>query len=194
MKLIVIIGSIIFILIIVFACNRKKKYNEEGENTSLAEKRSTDKNVYPELREQALNITSEMLELDISSEKEIYGIIMDWNMGNVIVTVISFKTGDASIYLSTGQGYIGGIGHKTITNAAKNFIQSGERILPKANKTDNKDIIKKTGVGFYFLTKSGKYYIEDDFSSIENGKSDLLELFEAGNEVITEYRLISDKK
>ena len=42
--------------------------------------------------------------------------------------------------------------------------------------------------------KSGKYYIEDDFEKIENKTSDLYGLFESANQVITEYRLITDKK
>ena len=147
-------------------------------------------NPYFGMREQAMSITPEQLQIE--TETELYGIVMDWNMGDFIATVVSFITGDASIYLSTGQGFIGGYAHETVLNAAENFMLVGERFLSKAEKTEDTEPIIKEGVDFYFLTKSGIFYIEEDFYLIENGESVYNELFEAGNQVITEYRLVTD--
>ncbi len=54
------------------------------------------------------------LQLQLENDNDIYGLVMDWNMGDAIVTVISFKTGDASVYLTTGQAFIGGYAHETV--------------------------------------------------------------------------------
>lgn len=158
------------------------------------EKTKVTDNPYPGMRSQAINVTPDQLQLRLENDKDIFGIVMDWNMGDVIVTVVSFKTGDASVYMSTGQAFIGGYAHEPVINAAKQFVIIGEKYLSKATKTDKTEPTNENKVNFYFLTKSSKYYIEDDFTNIENNTSDLLGLFEAGNKVITEYRLISDEK
>ncbi len=189
-----LIGLFILIASIgLYACKGKIQGKEKvNQNDNVKETKVKD-NPYPGLRNQAINVTPEQLQLQLDNDNDIYGLVMDWNMGDAIVTVISFKTGDASVYLSTGQAFIGGYAHETVINAAKQFVIEGEKYLSKATKTDNTEPTNENKVNFYFLTKSGKYYVEDDFGKIENETSELYGLFEAGNQVITEYRLISDK-
>ncbi len=150
-------------------------------------------NPYTELRNIALNSTPEIFGLELENENDIYGIVMDWDMGDAVVTVVAFKTGDASIYISVGKAMIGGYAHEKITNAAKQFVTLGNKYLPKAVLTVNTEV-KAKKVSFYLLTKSGKYYLVDDVSNIEKNESEFQKLFNAGNHVITEYRLMIDMK
>ncbi|MDD2412711.1 MAG: hypothetical protein PHR79_07325 [Bacteroidales bacterium] len=190
-----IIGLLILITSIgLYACKGKIQGKEKVNQEDNVTKTKVKDNPYPGLRNQAINVTPEQLQLQLDNDNDIYGLVMDWNMGDAIVTVISFKTGDASVYLSTGQAFIGGYAHETVINAAKQFVAEGEKYLSKATKTDNTEPTNENKVDFYFLTKSGKYYIEDDFGKIENETSELYGLFESANQVITEYRLITDKK
>jgi hypothetical protein len=115
-------------------------------------------------------------------------------MGNAIVTVVSFTSGDASVYMSTGQAFIGGYTYETVTNAAKKFVKEASNYITKAVKTESIVPTTDAKVDFYFLTPSGNYYIEDDSSQIENGTSELSNLFAAGNEVITAYRFITEEE
>ena len=186
---IIIIVSALLILFIFNSCKGKKEENqtEKVKETNLAE------NPYFNLRDQAINVTADALNLKLENENEIYGVVMDWNMGDAIVTVVSFKTGDASVYMSTGQAMIGGYSHDSVINAAKGFVSEAKNYLNKATKTENTEPTKGNNVGFYFLTKSGKYYIEEDFKNIEDNSSEFLDFFEVGNKVITEYRLISER-
>ena len=158
------------------------------------EKTEIKENPYQGLREQAISVTSDQLKLYLKNENDLYGVIMDWNLGDAIVTVVSFKTGDASVYFSTGQVFIGGYAHETVNNSAKELVKVAERYLSKATKTDLSEPTQEKKIDFYFLTKAGKYYLEDDLDLIENNKSDLTPLFESANQVITEYRLITEKK
>jgi hypothetical protein len=64
-------------------------------------------NLFEVLRKQAFDITPLQLELTLNGT-EIYGVIMDWDLGNGIMTLVTYKTGDASMYLSSGGGVIGG--------------------------------------------------------------------------------------
>lgn len=190
----IITGLVIIALIIVlYSCNRKSKTNENMQGETV-KKTTLKENPYQGLRNQAISVTPEQLKLHLDKDNDLYGIIMDWNMGNSTVTVVSFKTGDASIYISTGQALIGGYAHQTVINAAKNFVSIGQKYVSKAVKSELNEPTKEKKVNFYFLTKSGKYYIEDDLELIENNKSKLTKLFTAGNNVIQEYRLIAEKK
>ncbi len=192
-------GIIIGILILttslgLFACKGKLQGKDKVKQDDKVKETKVADNPYLDLRTQAINVTPDQLQLQLDNDKDIYGIVMDWNMGDAIVTVVSFKTGDASVYLSTGQAFIGGYAHENVINAAKHFVITSERYFSKASKTENTEPTKEQKVDFYFLTKSGKYYIEDDFTKIENNTSDLLGLFETANQVITEYRLTTDKQ
>lgn len=163
--------------------------NNSTETTNMRKRKIQD-NPYTDLRSQAINVTAEQLQIN-PSENELFGIVMDWNMGDAIVTVSAFSTGDASVYMSTGQAFIGGSSHESVINAAKQFIKKGIGYLPNAVKTDKTDTAPPNKIRFYFLTKDGRSYMETDMKSIEDGHSDLLELFEAANVVITEYRMIA---
>ncbi len=190
-----IIGFLIIITsVVLYAHKEKTQINDTINQEDNARKSKLDYNPYFRLRNQALNVTSDKLKLELQNENEVYGMIMDWNMGEVIASVVSFKTGEASVYLSTGQAFIGGYSHETIITAANNFVAVGQEYLNKATKTVRTEPAIDNKVVFYFLTKSGKYYIEDDFDNIENGTSSLENLFEAGNLVITEYRMMMNNK
>ena len=185
------IGILLIVILstgFIFYKSNSHKQDQKVKKTKITE------NPYLGLRTQALNTTPEQLQIQISDERELFGIVMDWNIGKAIVTVTSFKTGDASLYMSTGQAFIGGFAHEEVSNAAKEFVMIGNKYLSKAVKTEKLDPTQLKKVDFYFLTKSGIYYLEEDLSLIENGQSDLGELFNAGNQVITEYRLITDNK
>jgi hypothetical protein len=191
----IILGVLVLITFLgLFAFKGKVQEKEKVSQSERVQKTKIANNPYHGLRTQAINTTLDQLQLKLDLDKDVYGIIMDWNMGNAIVTVISFQTGDASVYMSTGQAFIGGYAHETIIKAAKQFVNAGEEFFPKAIKTEKTAPTNEKKVNFYLLTKSGRYYIEDDFSKIKNNTSDLVGLFEAANQVITEYRLMTEKK
>jgi len=150
-------------------------------------------NPYFELRAQSINMTLKQLGLESDPNDDLYGIVMDWSMKDVIATVVSFKTGDASLYLSSGQIFIGGYSHESILNASIEFINLGKKFLSKAKKIESNVQIKEDKVYFHFLTESGRYYIVEEKTKIDDKSSDILDLFHAANEIITEYRILSKK-
>jgi hypothetical protein len=164
--------QIIIGLLIVSLFNCKSEIKSEAHNEhKQVKKTEIDKNPYFGLRSKAMTITPEQLQLQLDSDKELYGIVMDWNMGDAIVTVVSFKTGDASVYLSTGQMFIGGYTHDSIIDAAKRFVNVGKKYLKMAIITEDQNPTNENKVNFYLLTKSGRYYLEEEMTLIENNNS-----------------------
>ena len=192
-------GIIIAVILLVVTAgvyvlqSKTAAVDTEAPKEKVAETAIQD-NPYVALRTQAMQVTPEQLDLQLDDDNAVFGIVMDWNMRNAIVTVVSFSTGDASVYISTGQAFIGGAAHETVISAAKDFVKEATNHIANATKTDSIEPTLHAKVDFYFLTPSGKYYLEDYSSEIENGTSDLSDLFAAGNDVITAYRLITDEE
>ncbi len=187
-------------LFYITSCNEKSKVNGQGNSsqnldTSKMIKTKVEENPYPALREQSLSITAEQLQLNLDNSKTIaYGIIMEWDLTDVVVSVVTFQTGDASLYISTGQIYMGGFTHENVNEAAKSFVENGQEFLKYAKPITETPLPYKNCVRFYFLTNKGKFYIQETVENIENNKSNLTKLFDLGNKVITEYREITDNK
>ncbi|THD67406.1 hypothetical protein E7Z59_07020 [Robertkochia marina] len=192
----IIIGAAILIASGIFvACNPK---SESKENTTVAqseEKTEQKENPFDGLREMALYVTAEQLGIETpEGETKVYGIVMDWDLGDRIATVSAYETGDASMYLSSGGGVIGGGQHENVRQAVSPYIQLGQEFLSKSEQTKSTPLPDKGCVRFYFLTNNGTYYAQETLKNIENENSDWLKLFEEANKVLTELRLTSEQK
>ena len=188
----IIIGGLLFF---VTSCNGDVKGNKKENKIYNSETTKVQDNPYPALREQSFSITPEQLKLNLDNSKTIaYGIIMEWDITDAIISVVTFQTGDASLYLSTGQIFIGGFAHENVKSSAKQLMEQGQEYLKLAEFTSVTPHPDKGCVRFYFLTNKGKFYIQDTIENIENNNSNLTKLFELGNNVITEYRIITDEK
>ena len=168
-----------------------KKTNEETSQTKV----DPNNNPYKDLRNLALNATAEQLQLKLSDNKvEIYGVIMDWDLEEGTATLISFSTGDASLYLSSGGGYIGSGGYDNVKTAINSLIAISEKHLNKATLSETTELPEKNGLTFYFLTNKGKYRATEKMANIENESSSWLDLFNEVNKLITEIRVVSENK
>jgi len=193
---VLLIGGLVFYLT---SCNNKSKEGEQKNSqqitdTSKVKETKEKENPYPALRTQSFSITPDQLQLKLDDTKIIaYGLIMEWDITDAVISVVTFQTGDASIYISTGQIFMGGFAHENIRNSALTFINSGQEYLSFSKPTTETPLPDKGCVRFYFLTNKGKYYMQETVENIENNKSSLTKLFDLGNNVITEYRKTTDK-
>lgn len=124
----------------------------------------------------------------------IYGVLMDWPIDAETATVFSTSTGAASLYTTSTFGIIGGEGHATVRTAAMRFVRSADGFFDAAKPTTAYPYPTRGRVRFYFLTFSGVRVIETDLDSIENGTSKYTELFGRGQDVLTELRLVTEKR
>ena len=152
-------------------------------------------NRFQDLRNMALAVTPEQLQITLPTDQtKIYGVVMDWDLGDGTATFISFSTGDASMYLSSGGGLIGGGQHENVSTAAKEFIDKAQQYLVKTTKIDSTPLPDKNCVRFYFMTNKGKFTAQENLENFDNKSSLWLPLFEEGNKVISELRLTQEKK
>jgi len=195
MKMIYSILGLILLAGLTFyltSCSNKsdaKQTSQQTQDTTKGQKVDPNNNPYLDLRNMALNATPEQLAIELPKDKtKIYGVVMDWDLGEGTATLVAFMTGDASLYLSSGGGVIGGIGHENVNIAVKNFISNSETHINKTTKTETTPLPEKNEVKFYFLTNNGKLVGQENMANFENNTSEWLTLFEEGNNLITEIR------
>jgi hypothetical protein len=122
------------------------------------------------------------------------GALMDRPIAAGIVTVVSSSAGDASIYTTGTFGVIGGIGHETVRNAAKRFVQVSDRHYDEAAPTKDYPYPKAGRVRFYLVCYDGVRVIDADLQSVASGKDNCSDLYIAGQRVLTELRLITQRQ
>ncbi len=184
---ILLFGGLVFYLT---SCkNKSQGQTELRQDTTTRKKVDPNNNPYKDLRNLAFSATEEQIGVQLSSEQtKIYGVVMDWDLGEGTATLVAFLSGDASLYLSSGGGVIGGGGHESVKQSVSAFIEKAEKYLDKTTKTEKTPLPELDGVKFYFLTNKGKFVGQEKIQNFENNSSDWLDLFEEGNKVITEIR------
>lgn len=194
---VIIIGGII--LYLISTNNKSNSANAsldiKNQDTVKLKETKLDKNFYADLRSQSLSVTPTQLKLNLeSSITTVYGIVMDYDMGPAIATVVAFQSGDASLYLSAGQIFIGGHARDNIRNAGLAFVKEAQSYLSIAKQTESTTLPDTGCVKFYLLTNKGKYFHQEPVVSIKNASSIWTKLFYLGNDVITQYRMIDQKR
>lgn len=192
---IILAGGLVFYLT---SCGNKSTANDKqtfaDQDMTTPKVRQTKENAFEGLRNMAFSATPEQLGLSLPTDKTVvYGVIMDWEMGGATATTVSYQTGDASLYLSSGGGVIGGGQHQNVNSAAKQFVVLAQTFLDKATKTETTPLPKENVVKFYLLTNKGVYVGQEEMKNFENNISIWLGLFEEGNNVLTELRKTSEK-
>ena len=201
MKMIYVVTGLLAISGLVFyltSCNSKSKaggqVEQQLQDTTKRQKVDPNNNPYTDMRNMALGVTTDQLGVQLPADQtKIYGVVMDWDVGEGTATLVSFTTGDASLYLSSGGGFIGGGGHDNVIKATTNFIKKSERYLDRASLTEATPLPDKNGLTFYFLTNKGKFKATEQMENIESEKSQWLDLFTEANNLITEIRIVSEK-
>jgi len=192
---IILAGGLVFYMA---GCGNRSTANDKqattGQDTSNAKVHQTKDNAFEGLRNMAFTATPEQLGLSLPTDRTIvYGVIMDWEMGGATATTVSYQTGDASLYLSSGGGVIGGGQHQNVNSAAKQFVSTAQTFLNKATKTVLTPLPATDQVKFYLLTNKGVFVGQETMKNFENNSSAWLKLFEEGNNVLTELRKSSEK-
>ncbi len=192
---IILAGGLVFYLT---SCgNKSTAYDKQlttDQDTTKPKVHQTKDNAFEGLRNMAITASPEQLGLSLPTDKTIvYGIIMDWEMGGATASTVAYQTGDASLYLSSGGGVIGGGQHQKVNSAAKQFVSLAQTFLDKTTKAEATPLPSTDEVKFYLLTNKGVFIAQEQMKKFENNSSSWLKLFEEGNILLTELRKTSEK-
>ena len=147
-----------------------------------------------ELRKMML--TTPPNKIGVAPTKEfprVYGILMDWPIGDQIATIFSASDGAASLYSTSTFGVIGGEAHEAVRIAAKAFVRTADIFYDAAAPTTDYPYPVSDHVRFYLLTFQGVRVIDTDITAVTDRTGKYAQLFGVGQAVMTELRLATEK-
>lgn len=147
----------------------------------------SDTSTYMVLRGNALAQNRQSLGLELP-DSAVYGLIIDWEKGDGISTLVAFQSGDASIYFSSGGGIIGGIQHEEVKVAVQQLIAQAQEDLVHMELTKTTPLPHNDCIRFYALTGLGVYTYQEVYSKLEDQSSVMSTLFGEANKVIAAIR------
>lgn len=151
--------------------------------------------MYVKLRTAAFHRTASELGLDVDpNSNQPYGVILDWNVGQATSTIVSFSTGDASMYYSTGGGWLGGYGVEKVNSASKKFVIAAGEYVDKLNKVSEYPMPPVGFMRFYVITPQGVYSSGDvDSDKLTKDGVDFSSLNDAAQYLVHEISLVPQK-
>ena len=167
-----------------------------GRLFSQTKSRLANNDIYEGLRNQALHASRTEIGLTKPSDsKEPWGVLMDWPVAHGTATVVAFSDGNASIYLSSGGGYIGGSqSHPEIRDAAKQALHIAKGFMTEVHLAKNYPLPQSNELTFWFMTDSGVYTTAASEEDLKTSRIPISKLANAMQQIITQYRLISNGK
>lgn len=146
--------------------------------------------IFFDLRARALGVKPSDLSLNVSSPDAAYGALMDLNISGAHATVVGFSNGEASIYLSTGGGFIGGGQHASVSSAARAFVVAASNVRSQLKPVSRFPLPSAGMTNFYVITSEVVLFGEEWGDELASGSSPFRPLFSAGQDVISAYRTL----
>lgn len=146
---------------------------------------------YLALREVAFSTKPEDVEVQAKpGQEQVYGVIVEFQEGDALVTAVGFASGDASVYFSTGAGKIGGRREALVADAARllvaraqTHVQIGDLPMVQQYPTPEAGHVR-----VYALTTAGLRGAEEDRADIESSTDRLNALYLGAQTILSEFR------
>lgn len=186
---------VVLLLITAFGLFRNKAEAQKPSPGGAPD--STDKGmgIYLGLRKQVLSGSSaQMGQSPTLGPNEPWAVLMDMSIPHRTATIAAFADGTASIYISNGGGYLGG-GQKypSVRDAGQKMIAVARRFQSTMQITKQFPLPEQGEIIFYVVTDRGVYTARVPEAECRKRTHPLTELYAAGQEVITQYRLNTPK-
>jgi hypothetical protein len=148
---------------------------------------------YAGLRNMVLTTKPEAVGLKPNAA-EVWGILMETGYPEAVATLIALADGTVSIYFSNGGGIIGLGPHPGPQKAGKAFLSLAQQYSKLGTAITNYPLPKPSYTRFYFLTGNGVTTVEAKENDLGNGRHQLSPLFHKGHELISEIRVVDEKR
>ena len=150
---------------------------------------------YSRLRSHALTIQREQVGIPTPPpDSPVWAVLMETGHPKVTETLALVSDGTSSVYMSDGDGVIGGHGYENVKKANADFIRLANRNWHHFQATEAFPIPPAGYTYFYARTDAGLLVCGGTQESLINGQHVLSELFQAGHEAITQLHIIVVEK
>jgi hypothetical protein len=119
---------------------------------------------------------------------------MEMGLDTGTASLVAVADGTTSLYLSTGGGVIGGAGHQAVRGVSEAFLDAAEAHLDRLEAISEALLPRTGAIRFHALTFDSLRSAEAEEGELVEGRSELTTLFYAGDEVLTQLRLIDQRR
>ena len=187
--------AIIVVFVIALAWFVAKRRVQTSDCKSVTKEHQPPKDIYLGLRSQMLQGSRAKFGLAPTAKPyDAWGVLMDWGITNGTATAVAMSDGSASVYLSSGGGYLGGIVQEPIRKAAQHAVDAAREFQSKMSPAASYPLPDKRHVTFYVLTDSGVVTASTTQQMLSTHQDPLSKLGESMQNVITQYRLWSERQ
>ena len=144
-------------------------------------------NPYAGLRAQALAMPPSEIGLMVTGD-QVWGVLMELPVSKETATVVAFADGSASIYLSSGGGFIGGGERPPVRRSAEAFLAAARAASASFAPAAAFPPPGEGRVRFYVRVGEAAAAAEAGEQELGSGGHPLSALYAAGQGVITAYR------
>jgi hypothetical protein len=174
------IGWVVLVLLVVvlwFSLRTRQNRNSSKASKSSGNERSGT-SAYLGLRNLALqNPPAEIQGASIAKPGQPFAVLMDWGIPAGTATVAAYADGTASIYLSSGGGYLGGgQSHESIRNAAMRTVEIAGELKSLMQPTTTYPLPQSGQVTFYVRADAGVVTATASEDDLRNHRSPLYKL------------------
>jgi len=144
-------------------------------------------NPFDGLRSQALRTA----DPGGGSGGQVYGGLLDWNLGSGLATLFVLSDGTASLYLSGSGGVLGGQSHLAVRDAGRRFLATLEQLLPRMGPDPTGQKPPDGMTDLRALTPRGRYVARVATELLGRGQHPMAAGFHAAQAVIAELRKVA---
>ena len=185
MKKNILIIGILTVSLILFGCKSKKQGDSNINRTD---------ETYNELRKSVFNVTPDKIGLKRESSGQVWGFVMETRYPKGIYTLIAFADGSASLYFSTGGGYIG-LGQKEeIQKIIQILLSTSENYISSFTLSSTYALPEPGMTSMYLFTWDGTLTASENEKILTEGQSNLSPLFFQAHSLISAARVLDEKK
>jgi Tfp pilus assembly protein PilF len=150
---------------------------------------------YSRLRYHALTIQREQVGLPAPPpDSPMWAVLMETGHPRLTETLALVSDGTSSVYMSDGDGVIGGHGYENVRKANAEFLRIANRDRHHFQAAEAFPIPEVGYTVFYARTDNGILVCGGTQQSLIEGQHVLSELFQAGHEALTQLHLIVVEK
>jgi hypothetical protein len=150
--------------------------------------------VFTDLRNQVLSLDPSTMGWSAADSRSVWGVLMETGYPEAIVTLVALVDGTVSLYFSNGGGIIGVGHHEGPRSACEELIASAPEFISHARATTEFPLPGEGRTRFYFLTRGGALTVESSEDALGRERSPLSPLFYKAQEVITQVRLVDERR
>jgi hypothetical protein len=146
------------------------------------------KDIYLGIRNLALHSSREKIGIAAMSSPSVpWGVVMDWGLLEGEATIVALADGGASVYWSSGGGWIGGQNIEPVHKAAQKAVAIAAEFVDIMTTATVFPLPERGNVIFYFLTDNGVVTTSGLENDLREHRHPLSKLGDAIQEVITQF-------